>query len=96
MNYIVPAKMHFPVYANPASTRPVTSVAASTDGYGDVGRQRPSIPVYRGELLDAPVERQYRPQYNLQISPENRRAIHTYQKVAQEQPVIGRILNGFI
>lgn len=97
MNYIVTARpMYLPISTDSAVTRPVTAVADSTASFRDASQRQPSGYVYRGELLETVSDRAYRPQYNLQISPENRRAITTYQQVASEQAVVGRILDGFI
>lgn len=97
MNYIVTAKpMHFPINLDRPVTRPVAPLADSTAGFPDARQQRPSNYVYHGELLDAASDKSYRPQHNLQISPENRRAINTYQKAAGDEPVVGKILDGFI
>ncbi len=96
MNYIITAKpMHFPISLDRPVTRPVTPVADSAAGSRDA-RQQSSGYVYRGELLETVTDKTYRPAYNLQISPENRRAINSYQKIANEAPVVGRILDGFI
>jgi len=96
VNYIITAKpMHFPISLDRPVTRPVTPVADSTAGSRDA-RQPSAGSVYRGELLETVTDRTYRPAYNLQISPENRRAINSYQKIANEAPVVGRILDGFI
>ena len=96
MNYIITANtVHLPTSLDRPLTRPVTPVSDSAAGFRDAG-QRPSNYVYRGELLDTVTDKSYRPEYNLQISPHNRRAISTYQKVANQQPAVGRILDGFI
>ena len=97
MNYIVTAKpMHLPISLDQAATRPITPIA-DLAGANREARQPPSSTfVYRGELLEAAAERAYRPAYNLQISPENRRAISSYQKIAEEPPVLGKILDGFV
>ena len=97
MNYIVTARpMYLPISADRAVTRPITAVADAASDFRDASQQQPSGYVYRGELLETANERAYRPQYNLQISPENRRAITTYQQVAAEPAIVGRILDGFI
>ena len=88
--------MNLPISADRPITQPVTAVSASTSDSRDASQQRPSGYVYRGELLETVSDRSYRPQYNLQISPENRRAINSYQRVATEETVVGRILDGFI
>ena len=87
--------MYLPTSLEPATTRPVTAVAESA-GLRDQRQQQPSAFVYRGEWLESAARPEYRPQYNLQISPENRRAIATYQKVSGEPPLVGKILDGFI
>ncbi len=88
--------MQLPTSVERGVTRPVTAIADNPAGLRDPRQQQPSSFVYRGELLETMGEREYRPQYNLQVSPENRRAINSYQKVANEPPVLGRILAGFI
>ncbi|MDH3446534.1 MAG: hypothetical protein OEO18_00165 [Gammaproteobacteria bacterium] len=88
--------MHLPSVLERPITRPVTSVSDSAAGFRDASRQQPSTRVYRGELLDTVTDRSYRPEPNLQISPQNRRAISTYRNTANPQPIIGRILNGYI
>jgi hypothetical protein len=88
--------MHLPSVLERPITRPVTSVTDSAAGFRDASRQQPSNHVYRGELLDTVTDRSYRPEHNLQISPQNRRAISTYRNTANPQPVIGKILNGYI
>jgi len=88
--------MYLPIVAGHAVTRPVTAVSRAADDLRDPSQQQPYGYVYRGELLAAAGDRQYRPQDNPQISAENRRAIASYQKIATEQTIIGRILDGFI
>ena len=88
--------MYLPISAEQSIARPVTPVNRAAEDSGDSARQHSPGYIYRGELLETVGDRSYRPQYNLQISPENRRAITSYQKIASEQPVIGRILDGFI
>lgn len=96
MNYIVTAKpMHFPISVDRPATRPVAPVTDTADNR-DTRHRQPSGYVYRGELLETASDNSYRPGYNLQISPENRRAITSYQKIAGEAPVVGRILDGYI
>ncbi len=98
MNYIITAKpMQLPIYPDRPVTRPVTSVADSASEFRDASKKSPSTYVYRGELLDSIAnDRRYRPQLNLQIDPDKRRAIDTYQRVASEPPLMGRLLDGFI
>ncbi len=88
--------MQLPISVEHGTTRPVTAIADNPAGFRDPRQQQPSAFVYRGELLETLGDRQYRPQYNVQISPENRRAIASYQKVADEPAVLGRILDGYI
>ena len=89
MNYIITAKpMHFPISLDRPLTRPVAPIAETPAGNRDARRQQPSNHVYRGELLERLGDKSYRPQLNLQISPENRRAINSYQKIAGEGPVV--------
>ena len=70
------------------------------DGEGrfrDAAQQRPASYVYRGELLDGlPPERRYRPQPNLQIHPQNLRAIKAYRSVADDPIPAGQLLDGMI
>ena len=87
--------MNLPISANPPN-RTVTAVSDSASEFRNAGQQQPPGYIYRGELLESLSDRSYRPQYNLQISPENRRAIASYQRVFNEEPVVGRILDGFI
>ena len=95
MNYSVTAKpMNLPISLDRQAPRPVTAVAEAASAFRDA-RQQPS-PVYRGELLEEALDRSYRPQANLQVSPENRRAIDTYQMIAGESSLIGKILDGYI
>jgi hypothetical protein len=98
VNYIITAKpIQLPVYSDRPETRPVASVSDSASEFRDASKQPPSTYVYRGELLEAVAnDRRYRPQLNLQIDPDNRRAIDTYQRVASDPPLMGRLLDGFI
>lgn len=97
MNYIITARpMHLPISLDPPVTRPVAPVADNAADYRNSRQQQSPGNVFRGELLETVTDRSYRPGYNLQISPENRRAINTYQKVVDEAPIVGRILDGFI
>ena len=97
MNYITPAN-YFPVstYPDRPSTRPVDAVVA-IDQLRDRERQYPSDFVFKGEVVDSTSDdKRYRPQANLQINPENKRAISLYQQVSSNQSVSGRILDRFI
>jgi len=98
VNYIITAKpTQLPIYPDRPETRPVAPVSDSASEFGDASKQSPSTYVYRGELLEAVAnDRRYRPQLNLQIDPDNRRAINTYQSVASDPPLMGRLLDGFI
>lgn len=98
MNYIVTAKPNqLPIYPERPQTRPVASVAGSGSEFGDASRQSPATYVYRGEVLESlSHDRRYRPQPNLQISPQNRDAIESYQRTAVDPPQKGLILDGFI
>ena len=98
MNYIITAKpTQLPIYPDWPETRPVASVSDSASEFRDASNQPPSTYVYRGELLEAVAnDRRYRPQLNLQIDPDNRRAIDTYQRVASDPPLMGRLVDGFI
>lgn len=97
MIYSLPARpMQLPTSLEHGVTRPVTAIADNPAAFRDPRQQQPSSFVYRGDLLENAGEREYRPQYNLQISPENRRAINSYQKVAEEPQRLGRILDGYI
>lgn len=96
MNYIVTAKpIHYPTSLDRSATRPVTPVGDDAASLS-VARQRPSGHIYRGELLETVADKTYKPQYNLQISPENRRAINTYHKIVNQAPLVGRFLDGYI
>jgi hypothetical protein len=88
--------MHFPTSLERTATLPVNPVEDSGDGFRDARQQQRPSYVYCGELLDTVSDRSYRPGHNLQISPENRRAIDTYQQIADESPMVGRILDGYI
>ena len=98
MNYIIPSKpAQLPVYQDRPPTRPVAVVADSAADSHDASKQSAYAYVYRGELLEAVAnDKRYRPQLNLQIDPQNRRAIDSYQRVASEPPLVGQILDGFI
>jgi hypothetical protein len=97
VNYIVTAKaMQFPISLARAPTRPVNPVADNSAELRDEGRRQASNYVYRGEVLESSSDRSYKPEYNLQISPENRRAINSYRQTANAAPVVGRILDGYI
>ena len=88
--------MQLPTSVEHSVTRPVTAIADNPAGFRDARQQPQPSFVYRGELLENAGEREYRPQYNLQVSPENRRAINSYRQVAEEPQKLGRILDGFI
>ncbi len=97
MNYIITAKpMQFPISLDRPLTHPVNPIADNGASLRDSRQQQASSYVYRGEVLETVSDRSYRPEYNLQISPENRRAISSYQKIASGAPVVGRILDGYI
>ena len=58
MNYIVTSKpAQLPVYQDRPITRPVAVVAGSAGEFRDASKQAPSSYVYRGELLEAQMER---------------------------------------
>ena len=97
MNYIITARrMSLPISLERPVTRPVTPVADSTEGFRDARQQPPSGYVYRGDLLDGASDRAYRPRQNLEISGHNRHAIETYQKIIDEPPRLGQILDGYL
>lgn len=98
MNFITPAKpAYLPIQLIQPATRPVAPVANNETGLRDASQRSPSSYVYRGDLLDeVPGERRYHPGFNLQISPQNQRAIATYQLVDVELPALGLILDGFV
>lgn len=98
MNYIFPANpVQLSIYTDLPATRPVAPVAEQSGPFQRDARQQPSTYVYRGELLEgAAAERYYRPTNNLQIYPQNQRAIQTYLSVSTSPAVRGRILDGFI
>ena len=89
--------MQLPIVPDQPETRPVSRVADSAGEFSDASKQSPPTYVYRGELVEAVAnDRRYRPQLNLQIDPDNRRAIDTYRSVASDPPLTGRLLDGFI
>lgn len=88
--------MQFPISLDRSVTRPVNPVADNGAGLRDARQQPPSNFVYHGEVLETASDRTYKPEFNLQISPENRRAINSYLQTANEVPVVGRILDGYI
>ncbi len=98
MNAIITTSpTQLPIYPDRPLTRPVVSVADSKSDFADVTRQLAPTYVYRGELLDPVVsDNRYRPQLNLQIDPQNRRAIDSYQRAVSDPPIKGLILDGFI
>jgi len=98
VNYIIPSKpAQVPIYQDRPSTRSVAVVEDNAGEFRDASKQAPYAYIYRGELLDSVAgDKRYRPQVNLQIDPQNRRAIESYQRVAAEPPLVGQILDGFI
>ncbi len=88
--------MALPISLEQSATRSIIPVSNSAEDFRDTRQQQPSTYVYHGELLETDSDRRYRPQLNLQISPENRRAISTYHKIADEPARPGRILDGYI
>jgi hypothetical protein len=98
VNYIIPSKpAQLPLYQDKPATRPVAVVADSATDFRDASKQPPHAYVYRGELLEGVAnDKRYRPGFNQQIDPQNRRAIESYQRVAAEPPLMGQILDGFI
>ena len=98
MHYITTVRYPvFPIFADKPATRPAVSISDAATEFGDPNKQNPSTYVYRGEILKAVAhDRRYRPQFNLQINPENSQAIESYRKVSIEQESIGQILDGFI
>ena len=98
MNYIIPSKpAQLPLYQDRPPTLPVVAVADSAADSRGAGKQPRYAYIYRGELLEAVAnDKRYRPQLNLQIDPDNRRAIDTYQSVASDPPLMGRLVDGFI
>ncbi|MFT5220123.1 MAG: hypothetical protein ACI9LO_002060 [Planctomycetota bacterium] len=73
------------------------AVSDSRDKSRDSLRQQPSNYVFRGEVVDPIVaDKQYRPQYNLQIHPQNKDAISLYQSIVSDQRGNGRILDRFV
>ncbi|MDJ0779255.1 MAG: hypothetical protein QNJ85_15415 [Gammaproteobacteria bacterium] len=86
--------VNLPLVPERPTTRRVDVVAEGR--LRDAGQQRQQY-VYRGELLDgAPPQRRYRPQTNLQVDPQNQRAINAYLDVAREPPLVGQLLDGMI
>jgi hypothetical protein len=98
VNYIIPSKpAQLPVYQDRPATRSVAVVADSAGEFRDASKQSPYAFIYRGELLEGVAsDKRYRPGFNQQIDPQNRRAIESYQRVAAEPPLVGQILDGFI
>ncbi len=97
MNFITaPRPVYLPVIADRSLAQPVAQVAKSAADLRDSGHRPPPAYIHRGEVQETSGDKTYNPRYNLQISPENRRAIDTYQKTASESPRPGRILDGFI
>ena len=98
MNYIITAKpVQLAINPDRPVTRPVSSVTDYAGEFRDASKQPSPSYVYRGELLEGVGnDRRYRPQPNLQVDPQNRRAIDTYQQVASDPPLLGRVLDGFI
>ena len=97
MNYIVTAKpVSLPIRLDRPAMRPLSPVAEGAGGFRENRQQQPAGYIYRGELLETASDRAYRPRVNLQISPENRRAISAYHQVTDEPPVPGRIFDGYI
>ena len=89
--------MHFPIILDRPVTQPVAEVADNASQFRDASKRQPSTYVYRGELLEGLAnDKRYRPQSNLQVAPQNRRAIDTYQNVANMRAVVGRVLDGFV
>ena len=88
---------NLPVVTAQSPPQRVNPVAGGEERFRDAAQQRPSAYIYRGELLDSlPPERRYQPQPNLQIDPQNRRAISTYRSVANDSPRVGQLLDGLI
>ncbi len=87
--------MNLPISLDRPALLPVTAITENASAFRDARQSHPDF-VYRGKLLEAALDRSYRPQNNLQVSSEYRRAINSYQMTAQELPVIGRILDGYI
>ena len=98
MNIIVPANpVQLTIYPDRSVTRPVTPVAEQSGQGQNAARRQASTYVYRGELLEAAAgDREFRPANDLQVAPQNRRAIQAYLAVSTAPAVRGRILDGFI
>ncbi len=88
--------MYLPVSPDRPPIQPVAPIAKSATAHRDADYPSPSSFVFRGELLETDNDRSYDPRHNLQVSPQNRRAIDAYHQVADEAPRPGRILNGYI
>ena len=91
---ITATPVNLPVIPERSSARRVDAVVEGR--LSDATRQQQPF-VYRGELLDGiPPQRRYRPQPNLQVAPQNQRAINAYLSVASEPPLIGQLVDGKI
>ena len=88
--------MSLPVSLERQAAQPVLPIADAAANFRENRQQQPNGYVYRGELLETVSDRSYRPRENLQISPENRRAISAYHKIADEPSRPGQILDGYI
>ena len=76
---------------------PIAPVGEGAGEFRDASKKHPSNYVYRGEIVENLVnDRRYNPQLNLQTTPQTERAIQTYQKVLNEPPLVGQLLDGFI
>lgn len=92
-NIITVQSLAVPVY-------PERSVVPLSNSEADIGGnsgQTRSNTVYRGEVMEGPVnDKRYRPQFNQEVAPANRLAIDRYQQVANDDQRLGQILDGFI
>ena len=96
-NIINTSPAQLPVYQDRSVTRPVEPVASGDNGSADARQKSPSTYVHRGELLEMLADyRRYNPRLNLEIDPQNRNAIDTYQQVASVPTRLGQILDGYI
>ncbi len=91
---ITATPVQLPVVTERPTTRRVDAVVEGR--LGDATRRQQPF-VYRGELLDGvPPQRRYRPQPNLQIDPQNQRAINAYLSVLNDPPLVGQLVDGKI
>ncbi len=100
MNPLSPVTQSTRLPAN--SAQPLNAAVVAVDGnasqFSDASKQhRPITYVYRGELIDGlSNDKRYRPSPHLIVDPANLRAIASYQKVVNDPPLTGQLLDGYI